>query len=48
MFDGTNLTLNFDVDQDKQILVRTIDFLLILASSPSTYKSRYKKEIKQR
>ena len=48
MFNGTNLTFNSDVDYDTYLSVRMKDPEHIDASSPSTYKSRYKKEIKQR
>ena len=45
-----SLALSSDVDQGTyfRCLVRLKDPELIDVSSPSTYKSRYKKEIKQR
>ena len=43
MFDGTNLTLFSDVDQDKKMFGCMKDPLLIDVSSLSTYNSRYKK-----
>ena len=46
MFDSVNLTFISDVDLDKELLgshERRIN-----VSSPSTYKLRYKKEMKQR
>ena len=48
MFEGTNFTLISDVGQDTTFLVRMTDPLLIDVLSPSTYKLKYKKEIKQR
>ena len=44
MFGGTNLTLISDVDQVNRCLVCMKDPLPIDVSSPSTYKSRYKKD----
>ena len=44
MFDCTNLIS--DVDQETQMFVLMKCPLLIDVSSPSTYKSRYKKKIK--
>ena len=46
MFDGTNLTLISGVDQDKLMFGSPKDPLFIGVSSSSTYKSRYKWEIK--
>ena len=48
MFNGTNLTLNYGVDQNTLMFGSKKDPLIINALSPSIYKSRYKKEIKQR
>ena len=48
MFDGANLTLIDDMDQTDRGLVRMKDPWLIDVLSPSKYKSRYKKEMKQR
>ena len=47
MFDGPNFALISDVDQDKICLVHMKDPYLIDTLSP-IYKTRYKKEIKQR
>ena len=48
MFNGANLTLNSDEGQPHRRLVCVKDSYYIYASFPSTYKSRYKQEIKQR
>ena len=48
LFHGANLTLSSDVDQDTYMFGLHERPQLIHASSPRTYKSRYKKEIKQR
>ena len=46
MSDSTNITIIYDVDQNKQMFGshdKSIDI-----QTPSTSKSKYKKEIKQR
>ena len=48
MFDGTNLSLISDEDQDTRMFGLHERALTYDVSFPSTYKSRYKKEIKQR
>ena len=48
MSNGTNPTLNAGVDQDPLMFSSHKDPYLIDAPSPSAYKLRYKKEIKQR
>ena len=45
MFDGTNLILISDVDQDTKVFGSHERSLTHNISSPGTYKSRYKKEI---
>ena len=48
LFHGANLTLSSDVDQDTQVLglhERPLTYH-IDESSPRTYKSRYKKEVR--
>ena len=47
-FYGANLILSSDVDQDTTMFGLHESPSLIHVSSPRTYKSRYKKEIKQR
>ena len=44
---SANLTINSDVDKTHRYLICMKDPQLINASSLRTYKSRYKKEIKQ-
>ena len=48
MFEGANCNLVFDMNQDKLCLVCVKDPLLIDVSSLRKYKSRLKKEMKQR
>ena len=47
-FCGANFPFNSDVEQDTKIFGLHEDPLFISNSSLRTYKSRYKKEIKQR
>ena len=48
MFDGASLTIISGMDQDKLILVHMEVPLLFDVSSPSKYKSRFKKDMIQR